>query len=200
MELWQVVLISFGGNATLLLAIAFLGKSLVGNFLAKDLEKFKDDLQLAAVEHQIRFSKLHEKRAEVLAELYSLLVVATWETESFVSPAQWAGEPSKKEKYQRALDATAEYFRFFDRHRIYIPDALCTSLENFAKKLRAPTISSGVYLEFEQTNQATTLEKHRAFRDAWHEVQNDIPPLRSALEREFRKLLGAQEDQEKQVA
>src|SRR5580658_2945735 len=102
MELWKVVLVSVGGNAMLLLAVAFLGKSLIGNFLAKDLEKFKGDLQLAAVEHQIRFSRLHDKRATVLADLYKLLVVAAWETESFVSPVQWAGEPDKQAKYQKA--------------------------------------------------------------------------------------------------
>jgi len=114
MELWQALLVAFGGNATLLLVMAFLGRSLISNFLTKDVEKFKGDLQVAAMEHQIRFSELHEKRAEVLAELYKLLVVAAWETESFASPIEWLGEPDKKQKYQKALDAIAEYFRFFD--------------------------------------------------------------------------------------
>ena len=191
MELWQVVLVSFGGNATLLLVVAFLGKSLISNFLTKDLEKFKGDLQLAAVEHQIRFSKLHENRATVLAELYRLLVVATGQTESFVSPFQKSGEI---EKYNKALDAIAEYYRYFDQHRIYIPEVLCASLESFAKKLQAPAVNFGVHLRLEQANQASTAEKQKAWIDAWKSVQDDIPLVRKGLEMEFRKLLGAPED------
>jgi hypothetical protein len=116
-------------NAALLLVIAFLGRSLVGNFLTKDIEKFKGDLQVAAIEHQIRFSKLHEKRAQVLADLYKLLVVATWETESFASPMEFSGEPDKGQKFRQALEAITAYFRFFDQHRIYLPEELCTSLQ-----------------------------------------------------------------------
>lgn len=78
MELWQSLLVAFGGNAAVLLVLGFLGRSLMSSVLAKDIEKFKADLHVAAIEHEVRFSKLHEKRAEVLAELYKLLVAATW--------------------------------------------------------------------------------------------------------------------------
>jgi len=191
MELWQALLVGFGGNAALLLVITFLGRSLIGNFLTKDIEKFKGDLQLAAIEHEIRFSKLHEKRAEVLADLYKLLVAATWETASFASPWEFAGELDKKQKYQKAMNAIAEYFRFFDQHRIYIPQELCASLEAFAQGLRSPTIGFGVYLPFEFPNERTAEEKFKAWDKAWESVQTDIPQLRRALEAEFRKLLGA---------
>ncbi len=191
MELWQALLVAFGGNAALLLVIAFLGRSVISNFLTKDIEKFKGDLQVAAIEHEIRFSKLHEKRAEVLADLYKLLVVAAWETESFASPIEWAGEPDKKQKYQKAMNAISEYFRFFDQHRIYLPEELCASLEALALKLRSPTVAFGVYLNFEYPNERTTDEKFKAWSAAWDSVQKDIPQLRSALEAEFRKLLGA---------
>ena len=84
MELWQSLLVAAGGNAAVLLVLGFLGRSLVSSILAQNiekfkaglaqnLEKFKADLQQAGIEHQIRFSKLHEKRATVLAELHKLL-------------------------------------------------------------------------------------------------------------------------------
>jgi hypothetical protein len=44
MELWQALLVAFGGNAALLLVIAFLARSIVGNLLTKDIEKFKGEL------------------------------------------------------------------------------------------------------------------------------------------------------------
>jgi len=191
MELWQSLLVAFGGNAALLLVLGFLGRSLMSTILTKDLEKFKADLQVAAVEHQVRFSKLHEKRAEVLAELYKLLVAATWQTTSFANPMEWAGEPNKKTQYVMAINAIAEYFRFFDQHRIWLPADLCSPLEDFAKQLRTPTIGVGVYLKYEYPNDKTANEKFEAWNKAWNAVQTDIPKLRTAIEALFRTLLGA---------
>ena len=191
MELWQSLLVAVGGNAALLLVLAFLGRSLMSTILTKDLEKFKADLQVAAVERQVRFSKLHEKRAEVLAELYKLLVAATWQTTNFASPMEWVGEPDKKTLYVTAINAIAEYFRFFDQHRIWLPADLCAPLEDFAKRLRTPTMGFGVYLKFEHPNESTEKEKFDAWNKAWDAVQTDIPKLRSAIEAQFRSLLGA---------
>jgi hypothetical protein len=191
MELWQALLVAFGGNAALLLVIAFLGRSLVGNFLTKDIEKFKADLQVAAVEHQVRFSKLHEKRAQVLADLYKLLVLAARETESFASPMEFAGEPDKKQKLRATISAIANYFTFFDEHRIYIPQQLCVSLEEFARKLRRLSSDFGVYVGIDFPTQRTSEEKQKAWLAAWDSVQSEVPQLRSRLEEEFRRLLGA---------
>lgn len=191
MELWQALLVAIGGNAALLLVIAFLGRSLANNLFTKDLEKFKADLEVAAIEHQIRFSKLHEKRADVLAELYKLLVLATSETRSFVSLIEWAGEPDKKQKYQNAMNAIYDFFRFFDQHRIYIPEALCASVDDFVQKLRKPTIEFGVFVTYEHLSLRNEEARFKAWTTAWESVENDVPQLRSALEAEFRNLLGA---------
>jgi len=166
----------------------------MGNLLSKDLEKFKGDLQIATIEHEIRFSKLHEKRAEVLAELYKLLVEAVWSAEEFASPMEFEGDPDKKEKYKNAMNAVAQYFRFFEQHRIYLPERLCPSLEVFARKLRKPTIRLGVYLSIEHPTENTIREKHEAWNEAWSTVKEEIPNLRAEIETEFRKLLDARDN------
>lgn len=191
MELWQSMLVAFGGNAILLLVLGFLGRSLLSSALDKDIEKFKGQLQLAATEHEIRFSKLHEKRAEVIAELYKLIVKAYWEAESFTSPVEWAGEPDKKEKYVSAMNAIAEYFRFFDQHRIYISPDLCAQLENLAKNLRTPVIGFGVWVRYDHLTDISAEQKDKAWNKAWDSLKNDVPHLRAAIEAEFRTLLGS---------
>jgi hypothetical protein len=193
MELWQAILVAFGGNAALLLVLGFLGRSLLSHTLDKDLEKFKGQLQLTAMEHEIRFGRLHVKRAEVIAELYKLLVKATWEAESFTSPIERAGEPDKKQKYISAINAIAEYYRFFDQHRIYISPNLCAKLESFAEKLRAPVKRFGLWVTQEHLADMAPKEKFDAWWSAWESVKNDVPELRAAIEEEFRKLLGSDE-------
>ncbi len=87
-----------GGSAGVLLGLWYLGRTLISSVLAKDLEKFKADLQQAGIEHQILFSKLHEKRATVIAELYKLLVEAFCHVSEFTSQAQF-GDPDRKQQY-----------------------------------------------------------------------------------------------------
>src|SRR5687767_12726633 len=108
MTTWDAIIVAFGGNVALLAVLAWLARSLVGQLIAKDLEQFKanlasvsvvaaerlkHELQLSAQEHQVVISKLHERRAQVVAETYSLLVEAQWAAQDFVSPMEWAGEP-----------------------------------------------------------------------------------------------------------
>lgn len=190
MELWQSLLVAFGGNAALLLVLGFLGRSLVSAVLEKDITQFKAALQQAAVEHQVRFSKLHEKRAEVLAELYKLLVAAYWQVSEFTSLAQF-GDPDRKAQYVSAINAVATYFRFFDQHRIWLPPELCDPLEGFARELRTPATNLGVYLQIERPTEKTLKEQSEVWDKAWHAVDGDIPRLRLAIEAEFRKILGA---------
>ncbi|HAY15228.1 MAG TPA: hypothetical protein DCY02_12280, partial [Armatimonadetes bacterium] len=56
-----------------LAAVAYLAKALIAQQLAKDLEAFKRQLAIEAERDRIRFSKLHERRAEIIEKLYQQL-------------------------------------------------------------------------------------------------------------------------------
>jgi hypothetical protein len=47
MELWQAIIVAFGGNAAPLLVLGFLGRSLISTFLARDAETFKIGFRLS---------------------------------------------------------------------------------------------------------------------------------------------------------
>jgi hypothetical protein len=207
MEAWQTVLLAFGGNAALLAVLGLLGKSLLDKLITRDtkqfetdlkaksdtaIERLRSDLQIRSIEHQVRFSRLHEKRASVIAGLYGHLVETLWEAESFLSPIEWAGEPSKREKHQTAMNKLVEYFRFFDKHRIYLPESLCVSLEAIAMRVRSHVIEFGVYTRFDDQslNEHTRTQKENAWNKGWETIKNDIPRARKQLEEEFRALLG----------
>ena len=82
MEAWQTILLAFGGNAALLAVLGLLGKSILDKLIVRDtkqfeadlkaksdaaIERLKNELQLKTIEHQVRFSRLHEKRAAVIS-------------------------------------------------------------------------------------------------------------------------------------
>lgn len=208
MQAWQTILLVFGGNAALLAVLAYTGRTLLEKILARDTTRFvsdlkaksdaavehlKSDLQLRTIEHQVRFSRLHEKRASVITDLYGHLVETLWAAESFLSPMQWTGEPSKKEKHGTAMNQLALFFRYFDKHRIYLPETLCTSLESLLLKVRSHVINFGVYVQLDEAGlpDHTRLQKDDAWNKGWDAIKTEIPLARKRLEDEFRSLLGA---------
>ena len=205
MDAWQSILLAIGGNAALLVALAWLARSFGSQLLAKDLEKFKTslstasseaserlkhELQLVAHEHQVRFSKLHERRAEVITNLYALLVEAQWAGQSFVSVVEFGGEPPKQEKYATAMNKFAEFFRQFDKNRIFLPETVCQQLDEFLQGMRRRVIHFGVYV---QTNDHApshvVKEKHEAWSNASDYFDTELPAARRALENELRAML-----------
>ncbi|MCC7483534.1 MAG: hypothetical protein IT529_00965 [Burkholderiales bacterium] len=95
MSAWETILLAIGGNAALLAVLGLIGKSFLDKLIQRDTHRFEADLkaksdaaiehlrnalQLQATEHQIRFSRLHEKRADVIAELNGYLVEALWKS------------------------------------------------------------------------------------------------------------------------
>ena len=208
MELWQTFLLAFGGNAALLAVLAVIAKSFLDKVITRDtktfeadlkaksdaaIENLKSELQLRTIEHQVRFSRLHEKRASVIADLYGHLVEALWEAESFLSPMEWTGEPGKQEKHNIAMDKLVELYRFFDKHRIYLPSELCDSLEALFMEVRQHVINFGVYVRFHEQsiNDHTREQKEKVWNEGWDAIMNKVPLARQNLEQEFRVLLGA---------
>ena len=206
MQTWQIILVAFGGNAGLLLVLGWLARSLGSQLLAKDLEKFKadlaaassstserlkHDLQVTALEHQVRFSRLHERRAEVIAELYSLLVEAQLASHRFVSTGDYAGDPPKREKYATAMNKAADFYRYFDKNRIYLPEKLCDKLETFNKNMRSRVMEFGAYVSVDEASAPDQfiVRKLEVWSTASEYFDKEVPLARTALETELRQIL-----------
>ena len=207
MEPWQSITAAVVGNATVLAVLGWLGKSLLEKLLQRDskrfevelkakadatIEQLKTELQIRIIEHQVRFSRLHEKQATVIAELNALIVEALWEAESFLSPVQWAGERDKREKHQAAINKLVDLYQFFDKHRIYLPEPLCVSIEQLITDVRSHVINLGVYLTWDDAalQDHTRKEKSEVGMAGWKAIKNQVPEVRKKLEDEFRALLG----------
>ncbi len=207
MAVWQTILLAITGNALALTVLGWLAKSVVAGWLSKDLEthkaklqsegsvaleRLKHNLELVGVEHQVRFSKLHDKQAEVIGQLYALLVDGFWAASSFASMIEWNGEPAKSEKYVTAMNALAEFFRYFDKNRIYIPPDICEQLDAFLQEMRHKIIGFGTYVRMNEEGlpQHVLEEKHRAWEEAWRYFSEEVPKARAALEKELRTMLG----------
>lgn len=206
MELWQTLTAAVLGNAIVLAVLGWLGKSLLEKLILRDskrfeieikakadstIEQLKNELQLRTIEHQIKLSRLHEKRATVIADMNALLAEVMWEAESFLSPMELSGEPDKRQKHQAAMNKLTEFFRYFDKNRIYLPAPLCETMEKIVLEVRQHVIKFGIYLHWDDASlmDHTRKEKTDAWINGWNAVKTQIPTVRTQLENEFRILL-----------
>lgn len=135
MDVWKEILVNLGTNAAMLVVLGFLARSLLNTWLTKDVKRFEADLkasadselehlkyelkskadasiaqlkshlQQTATEHHVRFSKLHEKRAEVIGEVYARLVDAQREGRRFVATdAYLTDHQQQKEAVKKAAE------------------------------------------------------------------------------------------------
>ena len=207
MTVFETFAIAILGNATLLAVLGWLAKILLEKIIARDskrfeielkakadtaIEEYKSKLQFRTLEHQIRYSKHHEKRATTIAELNALLAELMWEAENFLSVLEFSGEPSKKDKYYAAMSKMTDFFRYFDKNKIYLPAKLCAPLQDMVLDVRQHVIKFGTYVQLEQREPLqshTEKDKLEAWSTGWTAIRTKIPAVRAQLEDEFRLLL-----------
>jgi len=205
--MWKELLTALGGTAVVLAAIAFMLKSIINHYLSKDVEKYKCDLKhesdlkieefrvslkMTAFEHEVRFSRLHDKRALVIAEMYEKLVGAINAVGDFASPAEFEGEPDKQEKWKVASGKYLEFYQYFNKRKIFLGESLCKQISEFSEKLYKPAYEYSIFITHPTLGEQLPGRKFEAWTNAWDSVSKDvIPRAREALEKEFRGILGA---------
>lgn len=202
----QIITI-LGGASLLIGAVAWLMRSIINHFLSKDIEnykirlkaetdqkieEFRTSLRMSAFEHEIRFLHLHEKRAEILAELYKRLVDAVSAARIFVAPVNLdLDEEGDKNRHKEAIEKSTSFYNYFDIHRIFLSDELCLKIEGLTNHIRIPIIEHAFFLEHPDFELKLGSDKIDIWSKAWNAItEKGVPEARKALENEFRKLLG----------
>lgn len=150
-----------------------------------ELEKLRSRLALEAKEHDVVFSKLHEKRGEVIADLYAKLKRVQRDLAEFTKMLEPNGAPSKEERFNTLVESERAFFASLDPNLIFLPEEIATALI----KLHSLIVVSGK--EFKRFALNDIKMEHT---DKWIEIDNRsrtiIPTALANLEKEFRSLLG----------
>jgi len=104
-----------------------------GNVAA--IERLKSDLQVAAAERQIRFSKLHEKVAESVFGVWLRLKKVMGAVGDYTSELETPSMGSKKERREAMAEAMKEFREYFYENSIYFPADLNERVTRFNTSL-----------------------------------------------------------------
>jgi len=195
------------------ITLIFLPSSIVGGIvfvlrkffeqgLARDIEKYKahldadltqtklrleSELQTKVFEFQTKFSLYHQKQVDVIEALYDLLS----ETELIVGrlvhliPPGDEDKRSVTDRINEADEKCVALARFYRKNRIYLNDDICDKMDAILKTMRK---SVGTF-RVGQMEPRTVSTDTRMWAEAWKVMEEDFPPLKSALERQFRTIL-----------
>ena len=163
----------------------------------QNVEELRTCLRMSAFEHKIRFLRLHEKRAEILAELYKKLVEAVSVARVFVAPINLGiDEEADKKRYIDAIEKSTLFYDYFDIHRIFLNHELCSKLEILFNHIRTPIEEHAFLLEHPDYELKLGSDKIDIWSKAWKAItEKGVPEARKALENEFRTILGVEKAQ-----
>jgi hypothetical protein len=199
----SAIWIALGGNVVFLGVVAFLGRSVIGQWLNKDLERFKGDLrnsanaeleqlrsslEIAANEHSILLTRLQDRRAEVIDQLYGRLATAIADSKLFIafqSSESPESDPKHVKVYERASESLNTFRDYFDQKRVWVPEECCSKIELLQDAI-VQAFNDYVFA----IHRSNARSGKKAIAKAWDDIRQDlVPPARAALEGEMRALL-----------
>jgi hypothetical protein len=156
-----------------------------------ELEKLRSQLNISAIEHQISFSGLYSKRADIIREIHNLLTEVYWKMEDVFIFLQRTNEPNEKEKIDSAQKAIMVFIIFFEKHRIFLPENLCKILEGLVSgDIRRHLMHYSIYPSWDRDPPSPIREKkYDVLEKGYDFLKNEFSKARQQLENEFRSLL-----------
>ncbi len=200
-EVTQNVMMFLGGSSI----IGFVGLELFKMYLNKNVDKyrhqlgketeiFKQQLKLITQEHQIKYFKLHNDRANIIKKLYRKL--NTMETGMRNYMAKYKPDESNNEQLQKlASESTINFLTFFHQNEIFFEPSICLLIKEI------DDLCSGAWYNytFYDTKEAKDYakddipfrkERFKALKSSWETIDKKIPPVKEKLANQFRNLLG----------
>lgn len=160
----------------------------------RDVERLKAELDRRSFEHETKYLRVYEKRAEVIAELYRLIVAsqralaAAIPSEYEIAEARKAGPVEETKLTIKAIgvdDAFVEVLNYFNFHRLYLTDEQIRIMRNLTEQLEQASIWT-----LESTVRIHDERWTSVHQEAASQAQDEITKLQRSLETSFREILG----------
>ncbi len=154
----------------------------------KRFATLKSNLDKAIKTHEIIFTNLQEKRANIIAETYALLKTVYMTLAEHVAIFEHGGMPTREERRKMAFEAHEAFASYYRRKLIFFPKKIAEHIESIDREMIRAFNEFDIYIEkTREINKNIDVEKWLKINN---NVKNEIAIALSELESEFRKLLG----------
>lgn len=173
-----------------------------GQEQAERLKVLEAELSRTTFEYETQFTKLHEKRAEVISEIYRRVVVLEIWLNHIVGETELPDEVFTSPKdFAKDFDAVfgqislnlQDLAAYFNMNRLYLSENLCQKILGFHNAIleKDDPIYGYFYQRFKQRPESEISEIYGGdLRKRAYKVLKEISDSRRAIENDFRDLLG----------
>ena len=162
---------------------------------SKEISQFQSELNHLKSKENFKFTKLHEKRFEVMAETYKYLTDALFKLRIYVSPLK--GVPTDKtseeindKQFTAYTDADKKLYEYYSFNKIYFNDEL---EELFEKYFNSSLDILNQYVKNEFVNREGAVFNNKVYMTAataYKKIPELIEPIQLEIKNKFRELLG----------
>ncbi len=206
-EVLTYTLTAVGGSTAFFLIAGFCFRKVINNLLNKDIEKYKTELKYQnenSLEkfksslkiEEIRFSKMHDKQAEVIAKLYAKLAVVLDQSKAYFSLISYEGGLTKDEIAKELAETVTAFMEYFNKHRIYLTETTCQKISGLYEKLYEHIIGFSFARNWAKEKDYSRGEAKKEEFKKWVEgfkalkKEGEIENILLDLETDFRHFLG----------
>jgi hypothetical protein len=169
---------------------------------AERLKVLEAELSRTAFEHQTKFAKLHEKRAEVTSEIYRRVVILEIWLNHVVAETELPDEAFRSpEAFAKSFDMVfgqislnlQDLAAYFNLNRLYLGEEICQKILRFHDAIldKSDPIHGYFYERFKQMPGSEISELFgKDLRERAYKALQQVSDSRRAVEDEFRDLLG----------
>jgi len=187
---WTALLTNLGISGIFLSALAWLLKIIITHQLAKDVEIFKRELQF----QQIRFSRLHERRAEVIHELYKKIIHLRRLCHLLKTENQDLKDIENSRAANEIFEALIQMNFYFGENALYFTQVIRDKYsEVFTKGIQKPIVAIGMMDgidTFQKLKPEHRIYLRKGMLPLLKKELVEFDVFISQLELEFQKLLG----------
>jgi len=198
--LQYILTLSIGGF-TIGAIVIFLGKVIINKSSEIIFENHKNKLDILKIEFQLKFSKLHEERAEIIKRIFQSLFeleIKLQELTSIFQGPEWVTDTTKDEAARTQLNLTREILEI---NRIFFSEELCTKIEDTLNQcsdvifqMRKAKLNKMRQQEYAKMGEILPHKDEDSPLTIWQreeaKVKHDIKLLRMSLADNFREIMG----------
>lgn len=189
------------GSVTVGGIIILLGKFLINKGFDIAIQTFENKFELLKIEHQIRYSALHEERAQLLKFLYRDLYKLETELKYFTSIFQGPDWTQDSEREINARKQLQKCFDTLEENRIFFSKNFCNELKSNLDECSQVVGEMGM-TKVKADSKSRAAQQGMPYRspdgksplDSWmklaEKVNTEITQKRIDLADSFRELIG----------
>lgn len=188
-------------TAVIVGALAWVARSAINTWLARNLENYKRELATESARELERLrltlrleeakqSRLHEKQARIIAELFARLERLHDALNVLASPVQHSST-NVNDLRSKAIERFDLFVGYYYPRAIWLDIETVEVINDIQTKLRKLLIHFNYNLDAQGN-----IADRKGWMDSYKQLQDEIPKARGLLDARFRHLLGVPERNE----